>query len=143
MSASELAELEAFLVKVLPDPMGFVERVMGGRLANAPPTVEAPIVVPGYEVADREALVDHNVLLAGALGACDCWGQDADCRICSGQGSSGWVEPNTALYDEYVAPAVRQVQAGDAMPGSKAAPRSDPEPTDEAPADQMTVGGRA
>jgi hypothetical protein len=114
MSGSDLAQLEALLMKVLPDPMGFVNGVMGelaGRLATAPG--EAPTVVAGYEMAAHEALLDHNVMLAGALGACDCWGQDGDCPLCSGQGRAGWVEPNPALYDEYVAPAVRRVRAQD------------------------------
>lgn len=116
MSASNLAQVEALLVKVLPNPMGFLEGVLGelaGRLADPAPGGDAPTVVAGYEMAAHQALLDHVVMLAGALGACDCWGQDGACPICSGQGSPGWVDPNTELFDQYVAPAVRRVRARD------------------------------
>ena len=107
---SELAAVEALLMKVLPDPMGFAERVLGElaeRLAGASPT-GIPSVVPSYESAAHDALVDRNLLLAAALGACTCWGDDPDCADCSGAGRVGWVPPDPQLYDEYVAPAVRR-----------------------------------
>ncbi|GAA4581623.1 hypothetical protein GCM10023176_62440 [Micromonospora coerulea] len=114
MTTSELGAVEALLVKVLPDPMGFAERVLGElaeRLATVPPG-DGPNVVPGYESAAHEALVDRNLLLAAALVACDCWGEHAGCPGCGGEGSTGWLPPDPELYAEYVAPAVRRTTSG-------------------------------
>lgn len=139
MSASELAAIETLLFQVLPDPAGFLERAMGelaGRLATPTPS-DGPTVVSAEPVAADRALADHNILLSGALGACDCWGQDANCPICAGQGRPGWVDPDPSLYDGYVEPAVRRMRADQPAPAGNA------HPTDQAPADQLTVGGRA
>ena len=134
MTTSELAAVEALLLKVLPDPMGFGERVLGElleRLATVPPG-DGPSVVPSYESAAHEALVDRNLLLAAALGACDCWGEDPGCSGCGGEGSAGWVPPDPQLYAEYVAPAVRRTSSDrppeDTGPPEPAVPahRADP-----------------
>jgi len=135
MTTSELAAVEALLMKVLPDPMGFAERVLGElaeRLATAPPG-DGPTVVPSYEAAAHAALVDRNLLLAAALGACDCWGEVVGCPRCSGQGVAGWMPPDPELYGEYVAPAVRRtspdqptVDDGPAEPAAPGARRAEP-----------------
>jgi hypothetical protein len=130
MSTSELAAVEALLMRVLPDPMGFGKRVLDElleRLATEPLT-SRPTVVPGY-LADlgvpvggptsgstagpvtgpaAQEVADRHLLLGAALGACECWGEDPGCAICGGQGSAGWVPPDPELYEEYVAPAVRR-----------------------------------
>jgi hypothetical protein len=114
MSASELAELEALLVKVLVDPGAFAERVLGElveRLATEPHS-SGQQVVQSYDSAEHLALVDRGVLLAAALGACDCWGEDPTCSECHGAGAVGWVPPDPALYDEYIKPAVLRGSAG-------------------------------
>ena len=132
MSDSELAMLESLLVRVLPDPMGFLERATS-ELAGPLTTPAAP--TPGATlfdvepVRDDQVLADQVVLLAGALGACDCWGQDPGCPACSGAGRPGWVEPDPDLYREYVEPAVLR--------------RPTEHATDPAPADQLISGGRA
>ena len=118
MSGSELRDLEALLVRALPDPMGFGRRVMEqamDRLASDPPG-SPPVTVPmGPDSGLYETLLDHDVLLAAALGACDCWGDDLGCRSCAGEGRPGWKPPDPQLYDELVAPAVARV-AGAARP---------------------------
>jgi hypothetical protein len=109
MTTSELAAVETLLLKVLPDPRGFAERVLGElteRLATAPPG-DGSNVVPGHESAAGAALADRNVLLAAALGACECWGDNPGCPDCGGAGTAGWKPPDPELYVEYVAPAVR------------------------------------
>jgi hypothetical protein len=108
MSSSELAAIEQLLVQVLPDPMGFTERVLGelAQRLTAPVAGGEPSVVPGFESAAHDVLVDRNVLLAAALGACDCWGEQPSCPECGGQGAAGWIPPDPDLYGEYVAPAV-------------------------------------
>lgn len=111
MSATELGDLESLLERVLPDPMGFAERVVGqllDRLATDAPAV-APIVVAGFEAQAHEALVDRNMLVAAAVGACDCWAQDPDCPVCAGQGMAGWMRPDPQLYEEFVGPAVTRM----------------------------------
>jgi hypothetical protein len=115
MSASELADIEALLLKVLPDPMGYAERLLGElaeRLATpapgASPAGPVPTVIQAYPVPADERLADRCVLLAAALGACDCWGEDPGCEDCSGAGAVGWVPPEPEVYEEYVAPAVRR-----------------------------------
>jgi hypothetical protein len=133
MSTSELADLEALLIRVLPDPMGFAERVfqeMAGRLATDTSDGEQPWVVPSDQSSAHEALVDRNVLLAAALGACDCWGQDPECLTCSGEGSAGWIQPERGLYDEYVEPAnVRMAGEG----GSTSSIPHDEQPAEGGP----------
>jgi hypothetical protein len=108
MSTSELADLERLLVRVLPDPMGFAERVfqeLVGRLAVDSPADGPPMTAASGEPTVQEVLADRNVLLAAALGACTCWGQDPNCPLCLGEGSAGWTQPDRRLYQEYVEPA--------------------------------------
>lgn len=138
MTTSELAAVETLLMKVLPDPLGFAERVFG-ELAErlATPVSDGPNVVPGYpppsHVADpgatahpaHAALVDRQVLLAAALGACVCWGEDGGCPECGGRGSAGWVPPDPELFAEYVVPAVRRTAGPSPVP--------EPTPQEEPP----------
>jgi hypothetical protein len=57
--------------------------------------------------ADLGELYERNDVLAAALGACPaCWGQVATCAECRGHGMPGWLRPDPALYEEFVAPAV-------------------------------------
>ncbi len=108
MTTSELAEVEALLERVLPDPSGFMEKVLSQLVerlgATAPPA--PPTVVEGFEATAHQDLVDHNLLVAAALGACDCWGAEPLCEVCGGAGSSGWTDPDPELFAEFVAPAV-------------------------------------
>jgi hypothetical protein len=108
MNTSELAAIEELLVKVLPDPMGFAERALGelAQRLTAPVPGGEPNVVRGFESAAHDVLVDRNLLLAAALGACGCWGEQPACPDCGGQGAAGWMSPDPDLYTEYVAPAV-------------------------------------
>jgi hypothetical protein len=114
MTTSDLAAVESLLLKVLPDPMGFAERVLGEmaeRLATAPPD-NGPEIVDGAVVTEDSgvptALADRDLLLAAALGACECWGEDAGCVECGGAGAPGWAPADPELYATYVAPAVRR-----------------------------------
>jgi len=51
-------------------------------------------------------LLERDGALSAALGACLCWGQRADCPLCDGAGTPGWVLPDEHLYVAYVQPAV-------------------------------------
>ena len=112
MSTAEFAAVEDLLMKALADPVGLAERLLGDlaeRLASGSPAV-APVVVPGYAYQAHESLTDRNVLLAAALGACECWGEDGGCRDCAGAGAPGWIPPDPELFAEYVVPAVRRAR---------------------------------
>jgi hypothetical protein len=52
-------------------------------------------------------MAQRNALLAGALGACECWGADADCDTCEGQGAPGFFEPVPAAFEAMVVPLLR------------------------------------
>jgi hypothetical protein len=78
--------------------------------AATPENVDASeiAITPERSAAD-EASADTNIVLAAALGACECWGLRADCHICSGRGSAGWTEPVPELFDEFVGPAIAKL----------------------------------
>jgi hypothetical protein len=52
-------------------------------------------------------LARRNQFMAGALGACDCFGQLPDCDRCSGTGAPGTYEPASAAFEVLVAPLLR------------------------------------
>jgi hypothetical protein len=80
----------------------------GTLRAGQPPTViEASPDGDQPEQSTHDELVERNSVLAAALGACDCWGEQADCSFCEGDGSAGWVRPDKQLFAKYVYPAVR------------------------------------
>ncbi len=48
--------------------------------------------------------------LASALGACEsCWGTDAGCPNCGGDGRSGSFLPHRDLFHEWIVPAIRRL----------------------------------
>lgn len=108
MSGSELAQLESLLSRALPDPRGFADRVLEQLLERLAAT--SPVASPVTIVRDVPVRPggDQEVLLAAALGACDCWGLDDACDLCAGEGGPGWADPDEELYEELVAPAVRR-----------------------------------
>lgn len=51
-----------------------------------------------------------NNSLAEALGSCNnCWGEDADCNICQGQGSPGWRQINKRFFNRFVLPGLEKL----------------------------------
>jgi hypothetical protein len=125
MSTTEFEEVQALLDRVLPDPRGFAGRLLQqaitqyGLLDQPAPTTcyAAEDVTLGEDVivADQWAVdqtpIDTNILLAAALGACECWGLRADCDVCQGQGSAGWAHPDPELFEEFVRPAIERLPA--------------------------------
>lgn len=136
MSGTELQEVQALIERVLPDPSGFAQRLFLQLMAqfgqSAEPganafaasesafdsgasafytaaeedlTASEIVITPERSSAD-EAPAGTNMLLAAALGACECWGLQADCNLCWGQGSAGWTEPVPELFDEFIGPAI-------------------------------------
>lgn len=112
MTTTELGDLEALLERVLPDPRGFAERVVEQVMQRMTAQPHEPTIVTGVDGAAHQALLDRNLLLAAAVGACDCWGYDPVCAMCDGTGSPGWARPDAELYRELVEPAVRRMAAG-------------------------------
>lgn len=60
------------------------------------------------QVAQVQRLIQNmaarNVFIAGALGACECWGADPSCEHCSGRGAPGAFEPDAAAFAAIVEP---------------------------------------
>jgi hypothetical protein len=126
MSTTELEEVQALLERVLPDPAGFAQRLalqvmtQWGQVVEPPAstfytatetedvTVGDIVITPDLLDAD-EPPVDINILLAAALGACECWGLQASCDLCRGQGSAGWTQPEPELFEEFVKPAIARL----------------------------------
>lgn len=50
----------------------------------------------------------RNAFVAGALGACECWGMDVSCPHCGGAGGPGAYEPEVAAFDALVTPLLAQ-----------------------------------
>jgi hypothetical protein len=56
---------------------------------------------------ELETLRGRNEAMAAAVGACPkCWGEEAVCPECDGNGSPGSTMPDAAMFSRYVAPAV-------------------------------------
>jgi len=137
MTTTELDEVQALLEHVLPDPGGYAQKVLMQamtRWGNAarppdaagfypPPPYDPPdsgiVITDGQDSTDDPA-VNTNLLLAAALGACECWGTDAGCGVCLGAGTAGWTVPDLELFEEFVQPAITKLfgAASAPSPGS-------------------------
>ena len=53
---------------------------------------------------ERALLYERNRTIAFGLGACECWGHDADCARCRGEGAPGYFVPENDEFQEFVAP---------------------------------------
>src|SRR6185437_6707776 len=127
MTTTELEEVQALMDHILPYPAGVAQRLamqvmarFGGQTAGTAAqafyanvaaqdaTRPTTVITPDWAVRE-EPPVDMSLLLAAALGACDCWGMQADCAACQGQGSVGWTDPDPELFIEFVQPAVARL----------------------------------
>jgi hypothetical protein len=133
MAATELEDVQALLERVLPDPSGFAQRLLMQLMAQFGQSAEpgastfhssanafytasthedaaaSKIVIKPEQPDADEAPAGTNVLLAAALGACECWGLRTDCDTCLGEGSAGWTRPVPELFDEFVGPAIARL----------------------------------
>jgi hypothetical protein len=122
VSGTELEEILALVQRVLPDPSGFAERLVqqavvwwadqsrtGDAAADGAHQLDDDRTIAVTPEPSRVALHESNKLLAAALGACECWGDDRDCGRCAGQGASGWLEPDADLFQLFVGPAVERL----------------------------------
>jgi hypothetical protein len=64
----------------------------------------------------QQQLAEHNQIIASALGACFCWGFDAECPHCQGKGIAGTQTVNTQLFERLVLPFFQRLVA---LPESK------------------------
>ena len=127
MSTTELDEVQTLIEHVLPDPSGYAQRLMRQAVTRWGQGTESPAATfyTAYATASAsdgedgapespavgDPLTDTNLLLAAALGACECWGLRASCDLCEGRGMAGWTDPDPALFDELVMPAVIRLSA--------------------------------
>jgi hypothetical protein len=68
--------------------------------------------VPMNETIEAELaeLRINNDRLAAALGACYlCWGTRIECPNCEGRGSTGWADPDKAMFSELIRPALVRI----------------------------------
>jgi hypothetical protein len=86
----------------------------GSTVREWSPAGDEPEVSTPYD-----ELLDRDAALAAALGACDCWGEDADCPICRGLGAPGWELPDRRLFATYVRPALRALTRDGAHVGAR------------------------
>lgn len=131
MNATELDDVMALLERLVADPSGFAERLFqqavgqwaaaagSGNPGSARGTADwidpSTVFTPrNHDTGSYESLADSNALLASALGACECWGSRADCAVCKGEGSAGWMQPDVELFHEFVGPAVQKMTAATA-----------------------------
>jgi hypothetical protein len=138
MGATELEDVQALLERVLSDPNGFARRLLGqlmgqfGQSVDPAASAFSSSARAFYTVATEDDLTtsdilitpeppdndeepgDTKVLLAAALGACECWGLREECALCRGEGSSGWIEPVPELFDEFVRPAITRLPSATA-----------------------------
>ena len=140
MSTTELDEVQALLEHVLPDPSGYAQRLMVQAMTRwgnsarpqeagafyPPPPYEPPdsgTVIPAGRDSTDDPAINTNLLLAAALGACECWGLDAACGVCLGYGTAGWTVPDLELFEEFVQPAITKLfgAASTPPPGSRGA----------------------
>jgi hypothetical protein len=140
MAAGNTPELGPLLAHVANDPIGMAGRVLQqtmDRLASdeaiagngemaADELVAAALgnrlarflTDRNDEADDYAELAARDAALAAALGACECWGADADCPACGGAGEPGWMLPDSRLFAHYVHPAVQAViDSGTPPPG--------------------------
>ena len=126
MSATELEDVQALLERVLPDPARFAERLLQQVMtrwgqstepsahafystATAEDAAAAATVITPDQTVVTEPPIDTNMLLAAALGACECWGLQTNCHVCAGQGSAGWIQPDPQLFEEFIEPAISRL----------------------------------
>jgi hypothetical protein len=131
MSTTELDDVQTLLERVLPDPGGFAQRLalqamerwgqsatsrVGAPYAAAAEDVTANgiVIAPDPPDADGTA-IDMTMLIAAALGACECWGLRPGCTRCWGDGSAGWAQPDPELFEEFVKPAVARISGVSAV----------------------------
>jgi hypothetical protein len=125
VSTTELDELQILLERVLPDPAGFAQRLalqamekwgQSAKSQGSDPFAAGPediaangiVITPEFPDVDGGA-IDISMLLAAALGACECWGLQPGCARCQGHGSAGWFQPDIELFEEFVRPAIARV----------------------------------
>ena len=60
--------------------------------------------------ANLKYLWKLNNSLSEALGSCNsCWGEDAECELCQGQGSPGWRQINKRFFNRYILPCLEKL----------------------------------
>lgn len=113
----------AGVAPIKPEPGdGPVDQATGARVAPA----AIADAIAGAVQAERDELRRRNAVLAAALGACElCWGDDATCPSCGGNGAPGGSAVDAELFARYVRPAVLSLKHTN--PAPRASPTSEGE----------------
>jgi len=52
--------------------------------------------------------LDVNASFSSAVGACECWGEDAECEKCHGKGLPGHFARNEEAFNTYIKPSLEE-----------------------------------
>lgn len=114
MSQSELTDLQAIIIQILPDPKAYAQRVLNQfveRTLQLTPTGPELKEESAYPDDAKESTAAQTLLIAAALGACDCWGRRPDCPACSGEGQILFFTPEASLYEQFILPVAKRMAA--------------------------------
>jgi hypothetical protein len=112
----ELERADAFAMDGDQPPGELLATALGSRLARmivsdaaSPDADWSTVGLREDGLSQYSELADRDAVLAAALGACHCWGRHADCSLCQGTGTPGWMLPDEQLFASYVRPAVKAI----------------------------------
>ncbi len=109
---SNAAQHEEIEIEEAPPPVERELAAAKNRLAKASSKIRQLTAEVEELNEGLDAMVRFSEDLAHAVGACTfCWGEDPACRACRGRGKPGVFEPDTALFERFVAPAWRRSKA--------------------------------
>lgn len=66
--------------------------------------------------------IDVNTVFSSAVGACECWGEDANCEQCHGKGNPGYFQVDENAFQQYVLPCMEQVKKEQQTPENEQEP---------------------
>lgn len=99
------------LMEAVGRPDHPIGQLLGALLARAGRADEpAPVRDPRAHLLESRCrlLATRNRVLAEAFGACRCWGTDARCRRCGGDGVPGWEPPRNDWLVELLWPLLER-----------------------------------
>lgn len=111
-AGSDPASIVSAIGSLLQEQQATAQRTESGRLAECEEQLaalssrcQALRDIAQRLESERNALRRRNAALAAALGACPrCWGEEAGCPTCAGEGVPGSAPPHPLHYQHYVAP---------------------------------------
>jgi len=98
---------EKYLIDLLADRISTLIEGKGDEDKNQDSEVDDNFSAEPFD--EYQSMINRNRLLASALGACDCWGENKHCTVCDGEGRPGWTLPEKKPFLYFVRPVLRLV----------------------------------